>query len=292
MNINIVLNDAIKYIEDNLDQDIDYEEIAKMLGISVFHFQRLFSFLTGIPIAEYIRCRRLTLAGFDIQKTKAKIIDISLKYRYESHSSFSRAFQAFHGVSPTAIRDEGKSIRIYPPIHLNITIQGKDIINFRIEKTESYELFGKDDTIVPMEHRLALDFIKSYGDRVIENGSHAAINIAAGYSVDENHPFHLLHGIYFKDSENNIHFMYGWEKPAKEIDESFKILEIPKTTWAVFTYEGEHMEGLPKLWNYIYTSWLCTSDYKIEDNIILEKEAWKDESQNILRAQVWLPIKE
>lgn len=292
MNINTVFNDVINYIEENLYNDIKYEELAKMMGVSVFHFQRLFSFLAEIPIGEYIRCRRLTLAGFDIQKSNEKIIDVALKYRYESHSSFSRAFQLFHGVTPTAVRNEGISIRVYPPIYLNITMQGKDIIKFRVEKIEKYQLFGKDDIIVPMEHKYALDFIKNYGDMVIGNGSHAAINIAAGYPVDDEHSFHLLHGIYFKDKESNTRFMYGWEKPEYEIEEHFTLVDVPKTTWAVFTYYGEHMEGLPKIWAYIYTSWLYTSDYKIEDYIILEKESWHDDNQKIICAEVWLPIKE
>jgi AraC family transcriptional regulator len=292
MDINIVFNNVINYIEENLRNDISYEEAAKMMGVSVFHFQRLFSFLTGIPIAEYIRYRRMTLAGFDIQKSNEKIIDIALRYHYESHSSFSRAFQLFHGVNPSAVRDEGVSIKVYPPINLHITVQGNDEINFRIVKTESYQLFGKDDIIVPMEHKYALDFIKDYGNMVVENGSHAAINVAAGYPVDGRHPFHLLHGIYFKDSECKTHFMYGWEKPTHKIEECFTVIDVPKTTWAVFTYYGNHMEGLPKIWTYIYTSWLYTSGYRTEDYIIIEKESWHDDNQKIICAEVWMPIKD
>lgn len=97
MNINTVFNDVINYVEENIYNEINYEELAKMMGVSVFHFQRLFSFIAEIPIGEYIRCRRMTLEGFDIQKSNEKIIDIALKYRYESHSSFSSSFQLFHG---------------------------------------------------------------------------------------------------------------------------------------------------------------------------------------------------
>jgi AraC family transcriptional regulator len=197
----------------------------------------------------------------------------------------------FHGVTPSAARDKGMSIRIYPPIYLNITLKGNDIINFRIVKTEPYDLFGKNDIIVPIEHKYALDFIKKYGDMVVENGSHAAINIAAGYPVDNKHSFHLLHGIYFKDKDDRTHFMYGWEKPAYEIEDSFTVINVPKTTWAVFTYYGEHMEGLPKIWSYIYTSWLYTSGYNIEDYIIIEKESWHDDAQKVICAEVWVPIK-
>ena len=290
IDLNTVFNEAINKIEKNLCDDINYEEIAKGMGISVFHFQRLFSFLTGVPIAEYIRCRRMSLAGFEIKKSNLKIIDIALKYRYESHSSFSRAFQLFHGVTPSEVRNKGKEIRIYSPIYLNIAIRGNDIIGFKIEEKEPYQLFGKDDTIVPMEHKYALDFIKNYGEMVIENGSHAAVNNAAGFPVGDNYPFHLLHGIYFKDEESKTHFMYGWEKPDHELEESFTVVDVPRTTWAIFTYIGEHIEGLPKIWTYIYTNWLYTSDYKIGDHIIIEKESWIDENMNVLRAEVWLPI--
>ncbi len=292
MDISTVFNDAIKTIEDNICDDIKYEDLAKTMGVSVFHFQRLFSFLTGIPIAEYIRGRRMTLAGFDVQETNIKIIDIAIKYRYESHSSFSRAFQLFHGVTPSDVRKKGMGIKIYPPIYLNIAVRGNDIIGFKIDKTEPYQLFGKNDIIVPMEHKYAIDFIKNYGEMVVENGSHAAVNIAAGFPVGDNYPFHLLHGIFFKDCEERTHFMYGWEKPSQELEESFTVIDVPETTWAVFTYVGEHMEGLPKVWTYIYTNWLYTSGYKIGDQIIIEKESWMDEKENVLRAEVWLPIKE
>lgn len=292
MDINKLFDKVINYIEENISNEINYEEAAKILGVSVFHFQRLFSFLTGIPIAEYIRCRRMTLAGFDIQKSAEKIIDIALKYRYESHSSFSRAFLQFHGVTPSAVREDGRSIKVYPPIHLHITIQGKDAINFRIEKTEAYQLFGKDDIIVPMEHKYALNFIKEYGNTIVRSGSHLAINNAAGYQLDKKDPFHLLHGIYFKDEENNNHFMYGWEKPLHEIEDCFTVIDVPKATWAVFTYYGEHLEGLPAIWTYLYTSWLYTSDYKTEDFIIIEKESWHDDREEVICAEVWLPIKE
>lgn len=291
MDINQEFNHMIDYIEKNLCDNINYEEAAKIMGVSVFHFQRLFSYLTGIPIAEYIRYRRMTLAGFDIQKSNERIIDISLKYGYESHSSFSRTFQLFHGATPTAVREEGMDIRIYPPIHLKITISGKDEIKFRIEKTKPYQLFGKQDVIVPMEHKYSLDFIKNYGYMVVETGIHDETNIAAGFPAGNEHPFHLLHGIYFKDNENHTHFMYGWEKPEQELENNFTVIDVPETTWAVFTYYGEHMEGLPTIWRYIYTSWLYSTDYEMDDFITIEKESWKDKEETIICAEVWLPIR-
>jgi len=247
MDINLALNDVINYIEENIYGTIDYERAAQMVGTSVFHFQRIFSFLTGIPISEYIRRRKMTLAAFDLQNSNAKIIDIALKYGYETHSSFTRTFQQFHGTTPASVRSKGVNIQVYPPIQLKIAIRGADAIKFRVETTEAYKLFGQDDIIVPMDHKYALDFIKDYGKRVIEDGTHDSINISAGFPVGNGHPFHLLHGIYFKDRDGATRFMYGWEVPKEGVNESFTVVAVPETTWAIFTYCGEHMESLPKI---------------------------------------------
>lgn len=142
-----------------------------------------------------------------------------------------------------------------------------------------------------MEHLYALDFILDYGDKVVKNGIHDSTNIAAGFPVGDRHPFHLLHGIYFKDKDNATHFMYGWELPKNGVDESFTVVDVPKTTWAVFTYFGEHMESLPKIWTYIYSNWIHTSGYKTEDHIFIEKETWLDDRQESFCAEVWIPIK-
>lgn len=292
MDINIALDNVINYIEENICGDIDYERAAQMLSTSVFHFQRIFSFVTGLPIAEYIRRRKMTLAAFDIQKSDEKIINIAVKYGYESHSSFTRAFQLFHGITPTAARIEGASIHAYPPIRICITVKGIESIKFRIEKTDPYKLFGKEDIIVPMDHKYARDLLFSYGTDVVKDGSHDSVNIAAGFPVGDGHPFHLLHGIYFKDKYGANRFMYGWELPECGVDESFTIINVPKTTWAVFTYYGEHMESLPKIWTYIYTNWLYTSGYKTEDYIIVSKETWLDDKHESFCAEVWMPIKE
>lgn len=292
MDINLAFENVVNYIEANLCGDIDYEKAALMVGTSEFHFQRMFSFLTGIPIAEYIRRRRMALAAFDLQKSDEKVIDIAMKYGYESHSSFSRAFQQFHGITPTQARNEGASFQVYPPIHFHITVKGTDVIKFRIEKTEPYRLFGKGDVIVPMEHKYALDFLINYADTIVFDGTHDAINIAAGFSPGINGKYHLLRGIHFKDKDNRYRVMYGWELPENGVDEGFTIVDVPKTAWAVFTYKGEHMESLLKIWTYIYSNWLLTSGYKTGDDIIIEKEAWLDENQESFQAEVWLPIKE
>ena len=116
------MNNAINYIEDNLTNDIDFNEVAKVACCSVHHFQRMFSFITDVPLSEYIRRRRLTLAAFSLQKSDLKVIDISLQYGYESPEAFARAFQNMHGVTPTLARNAGVQLRAYPRISFQILI--------------------------------------------------------------------------------------------------------------------------------------------------------------------------
>ncbi len=109
VNIYKSLNEITKYIEDNLEEKIDYEILAKFLGVNVYTMQRLFTMLAGIPLAEYIRKRRLSCAGYDLYKGDNKIIDIAMKYGYDNATSFSRAFLKFHGIKPSQVNKESRS---------------------------------------------------------------------------------------------------------------------------------------------------------------------------------------
>ena len=109
------LNDALNYIEDNLKSEIEYEMAAKIACCSTYHFQRMFSYIAGVPLSEYIRNRRLTMAALDLQNGD-KVIDVALRYGYESPTSFNRAFQKVHGVSPSAAQKEGTALKAFPPL--------------------------------------------------------------------------------------------------------------------------------------------------------------------------------
>ncbi|MCL2405002.1 MAG: AraC family transcriptional regulator [Defluviitaleaceae bacterium] len=134
------MNDIVEHIEANLQDVIDYESLSRMVGCSVYEFFRVFSFMTGVPVAEYIRRRRLSQAVFDIQNSGEKIIDIAYKYCYESPTSFAKAFKDLHGVTPSAARDNGMTLKTYPPISFKFTIKGVDEMEFRIEKRDSFTI--------------------------------------------------------------------------------------------------------------------------------------------------------
>ena len=107
---------ALDYIEENLEYDIDYERAARLAGVGAYHFQRIFSFMTGVTLGEYIRTRRLTLAAADIRRGM-RVMDVAVKYGYESADSFARAFARFHGMPPRGPTARGAPGRLLAPAH-------------------------------------------------------------------------------------------------------------------------------------------------------------------------------
>ncbi len=118
------MNSAMEYIETNLADTISYDEIAHRACCSTYHFQRMFPFITGVTLSEYIRRRRLTLAAFELQTTGSKVIDVAMKYGYDSPEAFARAFKNLHGIMPISARDTGVSLKAYPRMSFHISIKG------------------------------------------------------------------------------------------------------------------------------------------------------------------------
>lgn len=136
------LNRALQYIEDHLEEDIDVREAARLAQCSDYHFSRMFSFLAGISLSEYIRRRRLTLAAFELQAGDLRIVDVAVKYGYTSADAFSRAFQVLHGITPSSVRSHAPSLVAYPRMTFQLTIQGGNAMNYRIVEKEAFSIAG------------------------------------------------------------------------------------------------------------------------------------------------------
>ncbi len=283
---------AIEYIEENLTSEIDFNIVAKKAKCSSYHFQRMFSSLVSIPLSEYIRRRRLTLAAFEIQNSDAKITDIALKYGYETHSSFTRAFQLMHGVTPSKVRTDGVPLMAYPPISFQFILRGVEAMQYQIIETQPFKLFGMD--AVQIDGWDPEKFLE-HADRVIENGSHDATNIAAGFPGNAQEmnekgewdvsKLNLLHAIHFWDEAGNKYFMYGWELPETGVDEQFTILEVSLTTWVIVTIplDGDR-SVIVKCYNDLYMNWFPTSGYEqAPGRPVIEKYDDKN-------AELWMPI--
>jgi AraC family transcriptional regulator len=177
------MNGAIGYIEENLTEEIDYEAVAKIACCSVYHFQRMFSFISDVPLSEYVRHRRLTLAAFELQNSDVRIIDLALKYSYESPISFTRAFQNLHGVTPTSARDMGVQLKAYPRMSFHISIKGDVEMNYRIEKKEAFSVFGVEG-IFSTGNGENLKALPEFWQTAINNGTLDRIIKASGIKWD------------------------------------------------------------------------------------------------------------
>ena len=136
------IQNAINYIEDHITEELDYEQIAKESFSSSFHFQRVFSILCGYTLGEYIRSRRLTLAGSELAATREKVIDVAYKYGYDNPESFAKAFQKFHGITPSQARSSGVMLKSFSRLSIKVSLEGGSIMNYRIEEKPEIILTG------------------------------------------------------------------------------------------------------------------------------------------------------
>lgn len=218
------LNQSIDYIEQHLAEELDYEKIAEIADCPSYYFQQMFLYMSGITLREYIRRRRLSLAAVELQKDNEKVIDIALKYGYESSTAFTRAFKNFHGVAPSAIKEEGASLQAYPPIRFTISVNGEQPLKFRVEEKEAFRIIG---VTCPLERELTKNFevIPSVWDAALADGTLARMG-----ALIEGEPQGLL-GISVHHTEDWKYFL---AVRSDKTDEHFDEFEIPACTWAVF----------------------------------------------------------
>lgn len=284
------MNGAIDYIETNLTSEISFEKIARIAGCSSFHFQRLFSFITDIPISEYIRRRRMTLAAYELQNSDIKIIDLAMKYGYTSPNSFTRAFQTMHGVTPSMARETDIQLKAYPRISFDIAIQGNTPMDYKIVNADSFKLFGSS---------IKVSFAQGKGYEDIEvfiknswvNGLRERIREAAGYGVESMDNNKLLGiALHSFQEDGTYRFMLTAEYPTEGVGEEFEVLSIPKATWAVFSKtckEDEELDTITRIWKRL-PEWFQSTGYELKVNIPEFEKCYR--TKDGYMAEVWVPI--
>ena len=148
-------NKAVAYIEEHITEEIDFRDVASIACCSSYHFQRMFAYLADVPLSEYIRRRKMSLAVADLQSGNERVIDVALKYGYASPTAFNRAFQSVHGVAPSLVKEGGMSLKSYPPISFKIIVKGVIEMNYRIEKKEAFRIVGVAE---PLEKDMEKNF--------------------------------------------------------------------------------------------------------------------------------------
>ncbi len=248
------LNSAIGYIEEHLTEEIDYEQLAQIACCSAYHFQRMFAYMANMPLSEYIRRRRMSLAAVDLQSGEERVIDVALKYGYNSPTAFNRAFQTVHGIAPSAVKKDGVSVKSYPPISFKIIIQGVQEMNYRIEKKDAFRIVGVS---APLEKDIEKNFavVPQMWQKVAVDGT---VNRLVGMM---NTDVKGVLGVSACGSEDEwkYYIAVASDMPAEEGMEEYT---VPAFTWAVFSGEGICPQAIQELEQRIVTEWLPTSGYE------------------------------
>lgn len=272
-------NAALNYIEENLKGEISYEEAAKIACCSRFHFQRMFSYMVGIPLGEYIRRRRMTIAAADLRSPK-KIVDIALEYGYDSPTAFNRAFQSIHGIAPSKAREEGISLKAYPPISFQITVKGEAEMDYRIEEHQEFNIVGISS---PMSKNIEENF--AVVPQMWEKASKEGI-LPRLLPLMTGEPKGVLGVSCCNEQEQWQYFIAVAGETNGDPDLS--TYTIPACTWAIFPGEEAMPQGIQELERRIVTQWLPTSGYEYANAPDIEVYISPDPANP--KYEVWLPI--
>ena len=281
------MNDAMMYIEDNLTNEIDFKMVARIAQCSEYHFKRMFSFLAGIPLSEYIRRRRLSLAALELNSSDIKIIDAAMKYGYNSPDSFSRAFQNLHGITPSEARTNGQSLKAYPLMTFQLSIRGGNEMNYRIEQKEAFNIVGikkRVPIIFEGENPEIAEMWKSLTmEKITRLKNLSNIEPAGMVQASAN----------FSDGrmeEKGELDQYIGVATTEKCPEDFTKLEVPALTWAIFECTGPFPGTLQETWGRIYSEWFPSSGYQVTEGPEILSIKTKDLSSPTVTSEIWIPV--
>ena len=281
---------AIDYVEAHITEPLDLEEVAKQAYSSSFHFQRVFGILCGFSLGDYIRMRRLSLAGEELSRGTAKIIDIALKYGYDTPESFSRAFTRFHGISPSEARRSG-NVKIFTPLSVKLTLTGGSKMDYRIEKRDAFQVVCRRKRVGKPQSASATPDITAMWR---EYGADGTMERLIG-CMPEHPVMKGLLGICFSSELDAKQFPYGIgvEYDGRKIDDDLEVVTIPASTYAVFTSKGKMPDAFIETYHRIVTEFFPQStQYEYAENVEFEVYSSADISDPDYHCEIWIAVQE
>ncbi len=279
------MNNALEYIEENIEKDITSDDIAKVAYSSKFHFLRIFYMLTGMNLGEYIRKRRLSLAAKDIISSKMKIIDIAYKYGYETPEAFTKAFKKLHGISPSAARKEGRNLKAIPPMSFQITVKGEKRMDYKISKKKGFEIVGVSIRTTT-EGGVNFKKIPEFWQESMQNGMYEKLEKNAG-------ELGVLGVCYGEDLEQKeFSYMIAVEGEKVKGLDNYEVLKVPSCTWAIFQCVGPLPGAMQKVWQSIFSEWFPATKYEHANAPELEVYLQGDPNAEDYRCEIWIPVVE
>lgn len=275
---------AIDCMEECLTEPADFGQIAREAGASSFHFMRMFEILTGITVGEYLRQRRLTLAGQELALSGAKVIDVALRYGYSTPESFAKAFRRFHGISPSAAREPGANLKSIGKLSIQITLKGDRVLNYKLIEKEAFTILGKK-LRVSCKDGENYRVIPKFCEKCSRDGTSAYLEPLADKSIGA-----LGICTNFNQQTDDFDYYCAAEYDGGEIPQGMETLGIPKLTWAVFESVGSMPGAIQDVWKRIFSEWFPFSGYEHADGPELEVYEKGDMDAPDYKCAVWIPV--
>lgn len=274
------LQETLRYIEENIREDLDLKVISELVFASEFHFQRMFFAVTDMSFWDYIRKRRLSLAASDLIQTDKKIIDIALEYHYGSPEAFSRAFRAVHGITPTQARQRGVTLIAVPPLSIQVSIKGEKQMEYRLEKKDAFKIKGVS-TRVSTKNGENFKVIPEFWDKVMQDGTFKKLMESTDKEIN--------YGVCmnFDESMQSFDYAIGVNDIGQE---EFEGIDVPASTWAVFTSTGKLPNAIQALTKRIFNEWFPATDFKHTKGPELEVFLPGDQTKEDYKCEVWIPV--
>ncbi|GGM17005.1 AraC family transcriptional regulator [Streptomyces fumigatiscleroticus] len=279
------LNQSLEYIERRLDQRIDMAELARTAATSEYHLRRMFSALAGMPLSEYIRRRRLTVAGAEVLAGHASLLDIAVRYGYGSGEAFARAFRVMHGIGPGEARRTGAALVSQPRLAFRLTVEGSSSMRYRIADRPDFTVVGLK-TRVPLVHagpnQAIIDFVRGIGPETVERLEKLSDQEPRGTVAvcDDLDPS--------RAEGTELDYYHGVITSAAA-PEGMTVLAVPAGTWAVFTTSGPAPQAIQKLWYDVFTQWFPSNPYRSRPGPEILRTRLSPDG-TAADAELWLPV--
>ena len=281
------LNQVIDYIEKNLTADITLEEISKYAGVSDYHFRKIFYYLSGLTLSEYVKNRKLSEANKDLLNNE-RVTDVAFKYGYESMDGFTRAFKSWSGFLPSEVAKTGVS-KSFPKLLFYIDVKGGESMDYKIVQMPAFKFAGVSKR-VPMQ---------------FEGVNNAIVELAKSITQEQREAMHIIQNIepyevvnvsyehehnFLKD-EGELTHLIGVLTTEENVSELLDVIEVPAYTWAVFPNDGPFPETLQQTYAKTYSEWLPVSDYEVIQAPGFSFTRMDEEKENYAYSEVWMPVR-
>lgn len=281
------LNQVVDYIEDHLTEDLSLEMISEYAGVSDYHFRKIFLYLSGMPLSEYIKNRRLSEAGMDLLHGET-VTDVALKYGYQSMDGFTRAFKKWSGLLPSDVTKKGIS-KSFPKISFRISVRGGMNMEFRIEEKPAFNLVGVSRR-VPMQFEGINNEIVKLAQSITDEQRKEM------HSLQNIEPLEIVNASYESDTnflreEGYLTHLIGVLTTEDEESDLLDKVPVPAYTWAVFPNEGPFPSTLQNTMAKVYSEWLPSSNYEVM-NAPTFSFTKMNENKDYAYSEVWIPVRE